>query len=424
MALIYPEGDIRSFAHKRDLSRLVDAHLVKAVSETSIPKTVLLEYLLKNRETFTGDRIEWPIYKTDGTNGASVFFNIHNATSDAVTATVPDAYILGTTDPKNAGRKIMLSKIQLAQSKGKEARLAYLKHETHARVLEIYQGASRALFSGNPAATNAAEFTGLDNTILATGSYGGLTRTTSRALVGNALSATLTANAVQTASSFSATNGSATLTKNGHGLTVSAGDFCFVIDDSNNERVYYITASDSNTITISPAYEGATDSSVSVRVQSPYNDTNEYGASGKLTLAKVDLARAMAIDGGEEPDLAVCSRFVWRRLRQLVLDTEHSVTKADLSRLGSSGVNNFEVNGMPVTMDNSAAASRLYMLNTKYLKLYMLKGYETPRLDSEGLITLATENAKYSTLVGETVMVGDLVATGVNRHAVLTNLSV
>lgn len=429
MSLVYPESGARSFAYNRDLSRFVDRTISDMVTETAVPKSALLDVLWKNKEQFTGDRVEWAIYKGENGNlaGQSVFFNIFNATSDAHTATEPDSYLVCSVDPRNAGRKIKLSKIKLAQASGKEAKISYIKTATRARVIELMQGLDRACFTGSPTATNRSAFSGLDYTIDNGGTYStyaGLTRSNSRALIGNELSATATSIAV-TSDTATVLAGRAAITVTGAtASTATNGSVVEITDDSGNVRWYFASSSNTNIITLANVYEGATDTSVSIRYYSPFTDLNQFGNSGELTLAKVHKTYSFACDGQETPNLGVCHNFVWSRLRQLVLDTEYSISKSDLNRLGTSGFDNYMVLDMPITVAGNAPTNKLYMVNTNHLQLKTLKGFGSMNLTQDGLMPLATTTGSYATLLGEVVVSGEICSTGNNCHAVLKNITI
>ena len=425
MTLVY---DSRSFSYNRDLSRFVDRHLSKMVSEESVFKSALLDVMWKGKETFTGDRLEWAMYRTDGTAGANIFFEVfgNSAGGDSVTAAEPDAYILCQADPRNAGRKIKLSKIKLAQASGKEAKISYIQTALRSKVIELSQGLDRAFFTGRPGNT-ISQIAGLDYTVdngITHSLYQSQTRSNSRALVGNEISATSTGNAATTLTSCTVTNASVTIDKDSHGATVTPGDVVEITDNLGDTRWYYAISQTANTIVLSSKYEGATGSAnASVKVYSVYNDANKYGSSGELTLAKVHRMYAMCSDGMEVPNFGVCHQFVWSDLRQLVLDTEYSISKSDMNRLGTSGFENYMVLDAPITVAGNCPTNKLYMLNTNQLKFKTLKDYGSMNLDSSGLRDLSTLDGSYSTLIGEVVVSGELCSSANNRHGVLTNIS-
>lgn len=430
MTLIYPEGGARSFSYNRDLSRFVDRTISDMVTETSVPKSALLDILWKNKEQFTGDRVEWAIFKGEtayASAGANIFFNVFNATTDAVTATEPDAYLICSVDPRNAGRKIKLSKIKLAQASGKEAKISYIKTATRARVIELMQGLDRACFTGSPSTSNGSQFSGLDYTIdngVTYSTYAGVSRTNSRALIGNELSATSTSVAV-TSDTATVLNGRAIITVTGAtSSTAPEGTIVEITDDSGNVRWYYSASSDTNKITLTAKYEGPTDTSVNIRFYSPFTDLNTFGSSGEVTLAKVHKAYSFGCDGAMVPNLGVCHNFLWSCLRQLVLDTEYSISKSDLNRLGTSGFENYMVLDMPITVAGNAPTNKLYMVCTDHLKLKTLKGFGSMNLTQDGLIPLATTTGSYATLLGEVVVSGEICSSANNRHVVLKNLTV
>lgn len=429
MTLIYPEGGARSFAYNRDLSRFVDRHISKMVTETAVPKSALLDVLWKNKETFTGDRVEWAVFKGEtayASAGANIFFNVFNATTDAVTATETDAYLMCSVDPRNAGRKIKFSKIKLRQASGKEQKVSYIKTSARARVIELMQGLDRAAFNGSPTVSNGSQFSGLNYTIDNGGThatYAGISRTNSRALIGNELSATATSIAV-TSDTGTVLHGRAAITvTSATTSTATNGTIVEVTDSAGNVRWSYADSSNTNIITLANKYEGPT-GTVTLRFYSPFTDLNMFGSSGEVTLAKAGKAYSFACDGEEKPNLGVCHNFLWARLRQLVLDTEHSISKSDLNRLGTSGYSNFELLDMPITVAGNAPTNSLYMVNMNHLKLKTLDGFGSMNLTQDGLIPLATTTGSYATLLGEVVVSGEICSSANNRHVVLKNLTV
>ena len=108
-----------TFIYNEDLSRFVDRYMRPDVTETAVFKTALQEKLWKDRDTQTGERVEWGMLKTDDGAGANIFFNI-NGTGDGVTATEVDNYFVCQADWANAGRKIRLSRIKIERASGKD----------------------------------------------------------------------------------------------------------------------------------------------------------------------------------------------------------------------------------------------------------------------------------------------------------------
>ena len=418
-----------TFTYNEDLSRFVDRHMSPDVSDSSLFKTAALEYLWKNKEEVTGERVEWAIMTGDDSNGENIFFTIFDGGgSDSPTATEVDNYLVCQSDFKNAGRKIKLSKMKIKRASGKEARVNYVKQATRSRVAAIMQGMNRAFFTGDPTLSGNPQYHGFDATIdfgVDTTTYAERTRSDSRGLVGNLLSAgyTTTANLSQTGST--ATNGSTAVTLGG-AQTWAIGDEVRITNGSTgNTRIYYATnaGAAATALTISSNYEDPTNASCTVVIESPFN-LAKYGTANELTLPKVHKTFSTTVDGTDAANLGICHSRVWNELRQLVLDTERSISKSDLNRLGTAGHTNFLVLDMPIVVDNNAPLDRLYMLNLDYWGLKCLKGYGAMNLSEAGLIDVATVDSTYQTVVGEVVTSAELCCNGINRQAILSDITI
>ena len=422
MTLVYPEGNVRSFAYNQDISRFVDAWLQSKIGWSAVATSAYIEAIMANKQTGTGDRLSWMVYKTGNPTDPS--FTIGNATSDAITATEQDAFLRLDTDWKNFGRKLRLSGIRMAQASGKEDKMGYVDHQLKATVRQLVEGIGRLSFVGNPSTTNYAQLTGLDNIISYTGTYGGQTRSLSRGLVGNVFDAT-GATASVTDTGWDVTNGSVQIDNVGHGLTAVAGDWIHITDATGYVRTYTITAVNINDIQITPAYEGITDTALDIRIESPYADTSYYGAAGELTLEKLTRAFEVTTDGGDVANLGVCHSAMWGRIQSLVESTERSVSVSDLSRLGVSAKwDSFKLKSANLVVDNNAPRTKFYLLNTDYLGFKALKGFDKLQLAKSGLKDEASATAQYASMLGEIVLVGDQICEAVNRQAVITNLVV
>lgn len=81
-------------------------------------------------------------------------------------------------------------------------------------------------------------------------------------------------------------------------------------------------------------------------------------------------------DGEEHPDLIITTQDIWDDLWELATPTVRTDSEKSSMDYGFSHI---KFNGAKIVVDAQAPSGEMYFLNTNYIKLYPMDGYEKPR---------------------------------------------
>lgn len=95
--------------------------------------------------------------------------------------------------------------------------------------------------------------------------------------------------------------------------------------------------------------------------------------SDYISLAAMQAMFGDLTDGSIRPDLIVTTQDVYDDLWELLTPAQRSKSE-DMS--GKTGFTSIEFNGCPVVVDAQCPSGEMYFLNSKFVKLYPLVGYE------------------------------------------------
>lgn len=138
------------------------------------------------------------------------------------------------------------------------------------------------------------------------------------------------------------------------------------------------------------------------------------GQARPLTTRLMRQAFIQCSDGDDKPDLIVTTDELWAQYAEIG-GAEAMVVTQPVQRLLDLGFQTLNFMGAPVVPDKACPAGHMFFLNTKYLKLYTLKGWDmahTPWREAEGKVAL----------IMEILWGGNLVCNQPRRQAVIKDL--
>jgi hypothetical protein len=108
--------------------------------------------------------------------------------------------------------------------------------------------------------------------------------------------------------------------------------------------------------------------------------TSSYNFAGALNATNIEEAfDDVLLDltlKGEKPDLILCGRNIWRYYRAAVRDKTviNLGESPNGNRMVDLGFGGMEHNKIPMLYDEDCGVNKVYFINSKYLRLHMLKG--------------------------------------------------
>lgn len=119
-------------------------------------------------------------------------------------------------------------------------------------------------------------------------------------------------------------------------------------------------------------------------------------------------------DGEERPDIIVTTQDVWDDLWELLTPIQRATSG---QRSIDYGFRMIEFNGTPVVVDAQCTAGYMYFLNSRYLNLYPLAGYEDPKW------TGFKEPLNQDMIVGQFIFKGNILCTNCRYQGKMTGIT-
>lgn len=271
---------------------------------------------------------------------------------------------------------------------------------------------------------------GLDYMYLQTGSYYGVTRAKSKALIPFIVDATATGKS--TAGTVTVTVDSATLTGSSTTFVsdnIVAGDQIIVTGADGLPYTFQIASVDSETqLTLATNFpnSAADGAGLSYTLVGHFNDTTHYGAAGDFTLEKADHAFTLASFDGKDPvDFGYCQSNIFERFRASL--RERNRYSGESNDPGLARFSNFKFNNADIVIDPRCPSGRVRFLNTKYSRMQFLNGFDQFDLvkgpdGKRWQLDSRASGAAYVTMVAQSVISGNWMHWAHNRCSELKNL--
>ena len=128
-----------------------------------------------------------------------------------------------------------------------------------------------------------------------------------------------------------------------------------------------------------------------------------------LTKAKMETMYNTASVGNDKPNVVLTTQTLYEKYNSLLQD---NLRYTD-TRTADAGFENLMFHGAPVTYDTYCTATRMYMLNSKYIRL---TGHKDVWFKPTPFVRPENQNARYSQIL----LMGELGVSNRKRHAVLT----
>lgn len=117
------------------------------------------------------------------------------------------------------------------------------------------------------------------------------------------------------------------------------------------------------------------------RATQPQLRTSSYNFAGSMDSTNIEeIFDDVLLDlnmNGDKPDIILAGRNIYRQYRAAVRD-KLVINLSDLKKGGSAmvdlGFEGISHNGVPIVYDENCPVDRAYFINSKYLRLHMLKG--------------------------------------------------
>ena len=124
--------------------------------------------------------------------------------------------------------------------------------------------------------------------------------------------------------------------------------------------------------------------------------------SDYISLEAVQSMYGDLTDGEKKPDLIVTTQDVWDDLWELITPIQRTTSEKMSVNYGFDMIN---FNGCPVVVDAQCTAGYMYFLNSKFIKLYPMDGYDDPKWSGW------KEPTNQDVAVGQFIWKGNMLAT-------------
>lgn len=99
-----------------------------------------------------------------------------------------------------------------------------------------------------------------------------------------------------------------------------------------------------------------------------YTSLSDY-----ISLAAMQSMYGSLVDGAIHPDKIITTQAIWDDLWELLTPKQQDTSKDLSAQTGYTAIN---FNGVPVVVDAQCPAGEMYFLNSQFLKMYPMDGYE------------------------------------------------
>lgn len=402
--------------------RVINRAIGDEIGESAFSASVGLERAWAKREFRTGTQIEQPIYTGD--DGTAAMFAIHGFDTAGVAGDVdfvePSKLINLVVPFKPAGDTIRFSEVRLKMAAGNKTELYnYFRSQAALLKLSMMKLLGNQFVNGLGTSNDlhglAAIYAVNSGTTTST-PYQSQDRTQSDALFPSLFKAATTTITNYTTGSVTCVVGSRVLTGVGAtawntGTNVQVGDKITITNTTETFTVRAVVSSVS--IHVTPAVTVAESTGSAYTVVHAFNDTTTYGATGVISLAKIDKAYWDCTDGPFEPNVMLCRGDMFGAIASRMVANQRYASQDN--KVGVKKRQSFMYNNAELFIDNYVPSGAVLGYNEEFFTTYALPGMDKIALQ-EGSLQKDTSAAFRASLVAEVNVVLNCSTKAPNRN--------